>query len=202
MFKFDFLYGTFDAHCYHQLLRRLDYVHAELDIFNDISFTLIIIPTASLPPLTTTSSAASTSSQTDVTTSSLSIATTSKESSRVTPTTVVTSISGQLTTYATNTPISLAISDTGSSGVNRTALIAGFTTTGVVLAAIALDADSNYIRTQKRDIGFMETIERIRQEAKGARAVWLLNAALVCLQFEMLLVEDGLVNSYTSLGAF
>lgn len=74
-----------------------------------------------------------------------------------------------------NTPTSLAISDMDSSGVNRTALTAGVTTAAVVLTAIALDADFIYIRAQEWGVGFMETIEHIRQEAKDARAVRLLN---------------------------
>ncbi|KAK0429589.1 hypothetical protein EV421DRAFT_1948194, partial [Armillaria borealis] len=99
----------------------------------------------------------------------------SDESSTTSLTTIVTSISGQLTTYTTNMPTSLATSDSGSSDVNRTALIAGVTTAAVVLAALALGAVFIYKRAQKRRIGFMETIKRIRREGKGAGAVGLLD---------------------------
>ncbi len=72
-------------------------------------------------------------------------------------------------------PTSLATSDSGPSDVNRTALIAGVTTAAVVLAALALGAVFIYKRAQKRRIGFMETIRRIRREGKGAGAVGLLD---------------------------
>ncbi|KAK0224376.1 hypothetical protein IW262DRAFT_1459427 [Armillaria fumosa] len=74
--------------------------------------------------------------------------TTNPDGSRSTSlTTIVTSISGQL----------------GSCGTNRTALIAGATTAAVVLA---LGAVFIFNRTQKRRIGFMETIKHIRGKAK------------------------------------
>ncbi|PBK58751.1 hypothetical protein ARMSODRAFT_101446 [Armillaria solidipes] len=107
------------------------------------------------------------------TTSSPSITTTSDESSTTSLTTIVTSISGQLTTYTTNMPTST--SDSGSSDVNRAALIAGVTTAAVVLAALALGAVFIYKHAQKRRIAFMETIKRIRWEGKGAGAVGLLD---------------------------
>ncbi|KAK0184711.1 hypothetical protein F5146DRAFT_219485 [Armillaria mellea] len=140
-----------------------------------LSSTLTVTSTSSLPPSTTTTSVASTTSQTETTMSSPSITSTSDESSTTSLTTIVTSISGQLTTYTTNMPTSLATSDSGSSDVNRTALIAGITTAAVVLAALALGAVFIYKRAQKRRIGFMETIKRIRREGKGAGAVGLLD---------------------------
>ncbi|KAK0472402.1 hypothetical protein IW261DRAFT_813593 [Armillaria novae-zelandiae] len=73
-------------------------------------------------------------------------------------------------------PTSVASSDSGSSAnVNRTALIAGVTTATFVLAALALGAVFIYKRAQKRRIGFMETIKRMRREGKCAGAVGLLD---------------------------
>ncbi|KAK0207521.1 hypothetical protein IW262DRAFT_1469472 [Armillaria fumosa] len=65
---------------------------------------------------------------------------TSAESSKTSLTTIVTSISGQLTTHTTDMPTSLASSDVGFSNVNRAALIAGVTTAAIVLGALALGA--------------------------------------------------------------
>ncbi|KAG7440211.1 uncharacterized protein BT62DRAFT_1013000 [Guyanagaster necrorhizus] len=73
------------------------------------------------------------------------------------------------------TALATSNSDSGPSSINRTALIAGITTTAVVLAALALAAVFVYKRAQKRRIGFMETIKRIRREGKGAGAVGLLD---------------------------
>ncbi|KAK0468761.1 hypothetical protein IW261DRAFT_1573507 [Armillaria novae-zelandiae] len=65
-------------------------------------------------------------------------------------TAIITSISGQLTTYMTKMPTFLATSCSSSSDVNRTALIAGVTALAVVLVALALDAMFIYKRAQKR----------------------------------------------------
>ncbi|KAK0183746.1 hypothetical protein F5146DRAFT_1193341 [Armillaria mellea] len=167
--------GDYDEH---QLFYHLYIVDIELDVLHDIRTTIDNVlnahhhSTSSLPPSTTTASVASTS-QTETTTSLPSSTTTSDESSTTSLTTIVTSISGQLTTYMTNMPTST--SDSGSSDVNRTALIAGVITAAVVLAALALGAVFIYKRAQKRRIRFMEAIKRIRREGKGAGAVRLLN---------------------------
>ncbi|KAG7441785.1 uncharacterized protein BT62DRAFT_936680 [Guyanagaster necrorhizus] len=133
--------------------------------------------TSVFSPTTTTSSTAPTTSQTDTTTTLPSVTTTSSDSSTTSLTTIVTSISGQLTTYTTNMPTALATSGSGSGpgNINRTALIAGVTTSAVVLAFLALGVVFIYKRAQKRRIGFMETIKRIKREGKGAGAVGLLD---------------------------
>ncbi|KAK0468824.1 hypothetical protein IW261DRAFT_1517017, partial [Armillaria novae-zelandiae] len=141
------------------------------------SSTAISTSSTSTSTFSTTSAPRSIMSSTLMVTSTSSIPPSSKTSSvRCRHTTIVTSISGQLTTYTTNMRTSVASSESGTSAnVNRTAFIAGVTTAAVVLAARALGAVFIYKCAQKRRIGFVETIKRIRQEGKGAGAVGLLD---------------------------
>ncbi|KAK0472389.1 hypothetical protein IW261DRAFT_1508429, partial [Armillaria novae-zelandiae] len=134
------------------------------------SSTVISTSSTSTSTFSTTSAPRSTMSLTLMVTSTSSIPPSSNTISvRCRHTTI-------LITYTTNMPTSVASSDSGSSAnINRTALIAGVTTAAVVLAALALGAVFIYKRAQKRRIGFMETIKRMRREGKCAGAVGLLD---------------------------